>query len=83
MENLRNRVNVSLCNDEIKAKKIIASPTFKHAEIINENLIMIHRLPTKIKQNKPIYTGHSILELSKVHMYRFHYDVMLAKYGLD
>ena len=28
MENLRNRVNVTLCNDEIKAKKIIASPTF-------------------------------------------------------
>jgi len=30
MENLRNRVNVTLCNDEIKAKKIIALPTFKH-----------------------------------------------------
>ena len=83
MENLRNRVNVTLCNDEIKAKKMIASPTFKHAEIINENLVMIHRLRTKIKQNKPIYTGFSILELSKAHMYRFHYDVMLAKYGLD
>ena len=41
MENLRNRVNVSLCNDEIKAKNIVASPTFKHAEIINENLVMI------------------------------------------
>jgi len=44
---------------------------------------MIHRLPTKINQNKPIYTGFSILELSKAHMYRFHYDVVLAKYGLD
>jgi len=28
MKNLRNRVNVTLCNDEIKAKKIIASSTF-------------------------------------------------------
>jgi len=44
---------------------------------------MIHRLRTKIKQNKPIYTGFSILELSKAHMYKFYYDVMLAKYGLD
>jgi len=83
MENLRNRVNVTLCNDEIKAKKMIALPTFKHAEIINEDLVMLHRLPTKIKQNKPIYTGFSILEISKAHMYRFHYDVVLAKYGLD
>ena len=83
MENLRNPVNITLCDDEIEAKKMIASPTFKHAEIINENLVMIHRVRPQIKQNKPIYTGFTILELSKVHMYRFHYDVMLAKYGLD
>jgi len=44
---------------------------------------MIHRMRAKINQNKPIYTGFTILELSKAHMYRFHYDVMLAKYGLD
>jgi len=83
MENLRNRMNVNLANDQIKAKKLIASPTFKHLEIINSDLVMIHRLKAKIHQNKPIYTGFSILEISKAHMYRFHYDVMLAKYGLD
>jgi len=27
VENLRNRVNGTLCNDEIKAKKMIALPT--------------------------------------------------------
>ena len=83
MENLRNRVNVNLVNDQTKAIKMIALPTFKHLEIINPELVMIHRLRAKIHQNKPIYTGFSILELSKVHMYRFHYDVMLAKYGLN
>ncbi len=44
---------------------------------------MIHRLRAKIHQNKPIYTGFSILKIFKAHMYRFHYDVMLTKYGLD
>jgi len=83
MENLRNRVNVCLCNDEIKAKKMIASPTFKHVEIINKDLVMIQRLPAQIIQNKPIYTGFSILEISKAHMYRFHYDTIVAKYGRD
>ena len=83
MENLRNRVNVTLCNNEIKAKKLIASPTFKHFEIINENLVMIHRLRSKIKLNKPIYSGFCILELSKVLMYKFHYDTMMTKYGLN
>jgi len=83
MENLRNRMNVNLVNDQIKAKKLIASPTFKHLEIINSDLVMIHRLKSKVHQNKPIYTGFSILEIFKAHIYRFHYDVILPKYGLD
>ena len=48
---------------------------------MNENLVVIHRLRATIVQNKPIYIGLCILELSKVHMFRFHYDVMLARYG--
>ena len=83
MENLRNRMNVDLVNDQNKVKKLIASPAFQHLEIINPDLVMIYRLKAKIHQNRPIYTGFSILEISKAHMYRFHYDVMLAKYGLD
>eukprot|EP01050_Picozoa_sp_SAG11_P061825 SAG11_NODE_41339_length_195_cov_20.406250_1_plen_51_part_01 len=31
--------------------------------------------------NKPIYAGMCILDLSKLHMYQFHYDVIKKKYG--
>ena len=31
--------------------------------------------------NKPIYTGSAILELSKLHMYNFFYEVLKPKYG--
>ena len=31
--------------------------------------------------NKPIYAGLSVLDLSKLHMYEFHYDDIKAKYG--
>ena len=82
MENLRNRICVNLVNDERKFKKLYAQPTVRHVEIINPHLVMVHRLRSKIHQNKPIYTGFSILEIAKAHMYRFHYDVMLARYGL-
>jgi len=80
MENLRNRVNIVLCYDEIKAKKLIALLTYKHVDIINENLVIIHRQRTRVYANKPTYIGFVVLEMSKAHMYRFHYDVRLVPF---
>ena len=36
---------------------------------------------TKVKMNKSIYLGLSILEISKTLMYEFWYDYMKPKYG--
>ena len=36
---------------------------------------------TKVKMNKPIYLGLSILEISKILMYEFWYDYIKPKYN--
>ena len=36
---------------------------------------------TKVKMNKPVYLGLSILEISKTLMYEFWYGYMKPKYG--
>ena len=36
---------------------------------------------TKVKMNKPVYLGLSILEISKTLIYEFWYDNMKPKYG--
>ena len=36
---------------------------------------------TKVKMNKPVYLGLSILHISKTLMYEFQYDYMKPKYG--
>ena len=36
---------------------------------------------TKVKMNKPIYLGLSILEISKISMYEFWYDYKKPKYN--
>ena len=35
---------------------------------------------TKVTMNKPFYLGQTILDLSKLVMYEFHYDYMILKY---
>ena len=48
---------------------------------ISEDLSIIVLNKTKVKMNKPIYLGLSILEISKLLMYKFWYDYMKPKYG--
>ena len=48
---------------------------------ISEDLSIIEMKRTKVKMNKPIYLGLSILEISKLLMYEFWYDYMKPKYG--
>ena len=38
---------------------------------------------TKVKMNKPIYLGLSILEISKILMHGFWYDYMKPKYNVN
>ena len=48
--------------------------------LISENLSIIEMKKVKVKMNKPIYLGLSILEISKIIMYEFWYDYMKRKY---
>ena len=47
---------------------------------ISEDLSIIEMNKTKVKMNKPMYLGLSILDISKVLMYEFWYDDMKLKY---
>ena len=50
---------------------------------ISEDLSIIEINKTKVKMNKPIYLGLSILDITKILMYEFWYDYMKRKYGND
>ena len=50
---------------------------------ILEDLSIIEMNKTRVKMNKPIYLGLSILDISKILMYEFWYDYMKPKYGND
>ena len=81
MENMRERVDIQLCSDDSKYIKQIAKPQFMTAKIYSENLCAIKKMKKVVTLNKPIYVGVAVLDLSKHHMYGFHYDYIKPKYN--
>jgi len=59
----------------------IASPLYDGHIIYNDDLAAIKQKQKEVVLNKPIYAGMCILDLSKLHMYRFHYDVIKKQYS--
>ena len=81
MEDKRKHLDFEIVSDEKRFMKCVNNPSYKHSHIINENLVGVETQKPKLKLDKPIFIGMSILDLSKQHMYRFYYDVMKPKYG--
>ena len=81
MEDKRKHLDFEIVSDERRFMKCVNNPSFKHSHIINENLVGVEKQKPKLKLDKPIFIGMSILDLSKQHMYKFYYDVMKPKYG--
>ena len=64
-----------------KRSKLVSEPNYHTINLISEDLSIIEMKKTKVKMDKPIYLGLSILEISKILMYEFWYDYMKPKYN--
>ena len=81
MENVRKHRDIRLVTTDKKRSKLVSEPNYHTINLISENLSVIEMKRNKLKMNKPIYLGLSILEISKLLMYDFWYDYMKPKYG--
>ena len=79
-ENLRNRMHVEVVTDAHLLRKRVAKPTFSRGEPITDCFTVIQSKVATLILNRPIYVGFTVLELSKLHMYGFHYEHMKVKY---
>ena len=80
MENLRKRINVKLANNSKDCLRCVSKPNFISQKIFDKNFISVHQIKTVLTLHKPISAGFSILELSKLLMYKFHYDYVCNKF---
>ena len=80
IENVRKHRDIKLVTTDKKGNKLVSEPNYHTINYISEDLSIIEMKRTKVKMNKPIYLGLSILDISKILMYEFWYDYMKPKF---
>ena len=75
MENVKNRMQLHLTTNNDNAIKWFSKVNLKDCKY-NHGLYMIEMYKQEIVYDKPIYVGTGILDLSKLCMMEFHYDVI-------
>ena len=81
MERPENREKVELISSISRYEKVVSKPTFKSCKIIHKNLVSAQMKYASLKLNKPMYIGMVVLDLAKLCLYNFHYNVMKKYYG--
>ena len=81
IKNIRKHRDIKLVTTDKKRSKLVSEPNYHTINLISEDLSIIEMKKTKVKMNKPIYLGLSILEISKTLMYEFWYYYMKPKYN--
>ena len=81
MERPENKTQVKLVNQPETYERCVSKMNFKSSKIINPHLVGIEMGYPTLKINKPLYLGMAIMDLSKCHMFNFHYNVMKKKFS--
>ena len=81
MENVRKDRDIKLVTTDKRRNQLVSEPNYHTTKYFSENLMAIEmKKKTKVKMNKLIYLGMSILDISKTLMYEFWYDYIKPKY---
>jgi len=83
MENLRDRVDVKIvrAHEANKIRKLVSDPSYSRFTLFSNDMAGIHMRKRRLVLNKPVYTGMTILENSKLLMYDVYYNILKARYG--
>ena len=68
------RSDIRTVQSRAQCKKLTEKPQCLNFRIFSEHLAAVQSKKASCMINKPFYVGFSVLDISKVWMYRFHYD---------
>ena len=82
MENVRKHRDIKLVTTEEQRSKLVSETNYHKTKHFTENQLAIEMKKTKVKMNKPLYLGMTILDISKTLMYEFWQDYIKPKYTM-
>jgi hypothetical protein len=80
LHNVRAEICYEFFTNDDELKKRVADPRFERCTVIC-NIAEVFLFNDDVMLNKPIFMGAGILDLTKLLMFRLHYDVIRVKYG--
>ena len=80
VENVRKHRDINLITTDKRRNQLVSEPSYCTTKYFSENLLETEMKKIKVKVNKPVNLGLSILEISKTLMYEFWYDYIKPKY---
>ena len=79
MENVRKHRDIKLVTTDKRRNQLVLEPNYHTTKYFSENLLAIEMKKIKVKINKPVYLGLSILEIGKTLIYKFWYEYIKPK----
>ena len=79
MENVRKRRDIKLVTTDKRRNQLVSEPNYHTTKYFSEDVLATEMKKIKVKMNKPVYLGFSILEISKTLMYEFWCDYIEPK----
>ena len=80
MENVRRHRDIKLVTTDKRRNYLVPEPNYHTTKWFSESLFATEMKRIKVKMNKPVHLGLSILQISKTLMYEFCYDYIKLKY---
>ena len=81
MENVRNHRDILLVTSDKRRKQLASEPNYHSHKKFCDHLMATEMKKTRVKMTEPLYLGMSILDISKILMYKIWYDYISPKYG--
>ena len=73
-ENARKHKDIRLVTTGKRRNQLVSEPNYHKTKYFSENLIAIEMKKTKVKMNKPMYLGMSMLDISRTLIYEIWYN---------